>query len=67
MLAMLERNLRHLDGTLVMRNHGLHEVPVRIARKVHRHVTVHLVVCGEESRRHGIGWLLLLMTTVPCR
>ena len=41
---MLEYNLGHVDGTLVVWNHPRQKVNIRIAREWYRHVFVHFGV-----------------------
>ncbi len=39
--TMLEYDLGHIDGALVVGNHPCQKVDIRIARERHRHVFVH--------------------------
>jgi len=54
-LAVLQFDTRHVDGALMMRDHALHEIAIRIAGERDAHALVHRIVrLGVGLRRGGM-------------
>jgi hypothetical protein len=52
-LAMFKRNLSHIDGTGMMRDHALHERNVRVGT-YHAHARVHFVISSRIRFLRGV-------------